>query len=148
MTENIEGKIGILVVDDEAATRTLYRLMIESGLPQATIYLAEEGGDALEQLPNIVRENGQVVIISDIEMPGMTGPKFVRAVRSSGDEQLAQIPVLFTSGRGDTDANQMITDQLQGEGINTQYEFLRKPVRITQIVETVNKLLQGDVPKN
>src|SRR5215207_6694612 len=87
------GHVGVLIVDDEPAALDLCtRLLQRIGF--ADIDTAAEGRAAWDKCQ--VRKYG--VVISDWNMPGMTGFDLVRRIRA--DEKLARTPFLMTSVDG------------------------------------------------
>jgi CheY-like chemotaxis protein/anti-sigma regulatory factor (Ser/Thr protein kinase) len=78
--------VDVLVVEDEADARELIRTMLEQlGAGVVTASSAREGLAALDRGP-------LDVLLSDIEMPGMDGYSFMRAVRERPVERGGQIP--------------------------------------------------------
>ncbi|HEY9724662.1 MAG TPA: response regulator [Oscillatoriaceae cyanobacterium] len=79
----------ILVVDDSLTTRMLEQAILEAaGYP---VMLAANAEDGLK----LAREGDFGLFIVDVEMPGMDGFAFVRAVRA--DEDLKRIPAVMLS---------------------------------------------------
>ena len=92
----MDTNITILVVDDFATMRRI----IKSNLKQmgfSKIIEAEDGCSALEEL----KKEKVDLIISDWNMPNMTGLEFLKAVRS--DEGLKQIPFVMVTAEGQKD---------------------------------------------
>jgi two-component system chemotaxis response regulator CheY len=72
----------ILVVDDSKAMRMIVvRTLRQAGATNHAIVEAENGRLALE----VVRQGGVDLVLSDWNMPEMTGIEFLRALRASGD---------------------------------------------------------------
>lgn len=79
----------VLVVDDSAIVREAERqLLVGRGYE---VDLAVDGMDGL----NAVRQGGYDLVVSDIDMPRMTGLEFVRAVRA--DPAVQSLPVVIVS---------------------------------------------------
>jgi len=79
----------ILVVDDDESVREVFALMLrEEGYEVAT---AENGFDALLKLKDVVIPD---VIISDLNMPEMSGFEFLSVVR----RRFPKISVIASSG--------------------------------------------------
>ena len=79
--------VDVLVVEDEADARELIRTMLEQlGAGVVTAASAREGLAALDQRSSLH------VLLSDIEMPGMDGYSFLRAVRQRPVDRGGQIP--------------------------------------------------------
>lgn len=110
----------ILVVDDETDVRTLFeqrfRREIRSG--QFTFSFAYSGEEALQYLHAHASE--VVLILSDINMPGMSGLELLRHIRQ---EYPAPPPpqVMMITAYGDQDSH----DQALRLGAD---DFLTKPV--------------------
>jgi CheY-like chemotaxis protein len=81
----------ILVVDDEAAVRSLYVEALEEAGHRVSV--AIDGAEALDQL-----RDGQLpcVVLTDVRMPRMDGFELSREV--SRDPQLASIPIVLMTG--------------------------------------------------
>lgn len=80
----------ILVVDDSITTRTMEKNILEANGFEVTI--AVSGFDALEKLA----AGSYDLMVSDVEMPGMTGFELTRKVRAS-DETRALPVIIVTS---------------------------------------------------
>jgi CheY-like chemotaxis protein len=84
-TPQLSG-VDVLVVEDESDARELIRTMLEQlGAAVVTASSGEEGLAALD-------ERSPHVVLSDIEMPGMDGYSFMRAVRERPASRGGQIP--------------------------------------------------------
>lgn len=120
----------ILVVDDEQDVKTLFlqrfRKEIRNG--ELDFVFAFSGEDALKTLENIAHE--AVLILSDINMPGMSGLELLKAIKK---DYVAPPPVVM-----------MITAYGDEENFNTAKalgadDFLTKPVDFKLLKE---KLIQ------
>ncbi len=105
----------ILVVDDSAVTRAAIRRIIGMvGLEDVEVLEADSGRAALKEM-----KNHQVdLVLSDLNMPEMTGIEMVRQMRSSAEDKLTPVVVISTN----PDAIQ--ADELLAEGIAA---YLHKP---------------------
>jgi CheY-like chemotaxis protein len=102
------SKTRILVVDDERSVReSVARLLTSRGYEVAT---AVDGFDALLQLKRAVPD----VIISDLNMPNMSGFEFLSVVR----RRFPQVSVIATSGayEGDAVPGGVIADAFYSKG--------------------------------
>jgi len=73
----------ILVVDDSFAMRMMVvRTLRQAGIDTGDIEQAEDGSVALE----MIRENEPDLVLSDWNMPNMTGIELLRALREEGIE--------------------------------------------------------------
>ncbi len=87
------GQIPVLIVDDEPAALSLGKKLLER-IGFSTIDLAADGVDAFAKM----QERKYGVVISDWNMPEMTGLDLIRKIRA--DEKLARTPFLMTSVDG------------------------------------------------
>lgn len=119
-----DNKAIVLIVDDEAHTRELERRILETGP-----YTVLEASGAAEAF-TILAEHEIDLLISDLEMPGLTGEEMVAKIRAMFPTQ----KVLYVSGVVDRllDARQVL-----GEG----EAFLDKPFTSKSLLEAVSLLL-------
>lgn len=83
----------ILVADDSRAMRMIViRTLRQAGMGGHEIVEAEDGAQALELVPTVRPD----LILSDWNMPNMTGIDFLHALRASGD----QTPFCFVTSEG------------------------------------------------
>jgi two-component system chemotaxis response regulator CheY len=89
----VDKSIRILVVDDFATMRRIIKGVLKQ-LGFINIVEAEDGNVALEEL-----KKGEFgLIVSDWNMPNMTGLDLLKAVR--GDESLKKIPFIMVTAEG------------------------------------------------
>ncbi|MBN9393193.1 MAG: hybrid sensor histidine kinase/response regulator [Chloroflexi bacterium] len=86
----------ILVVDDSITTRELERSILEAQGYQ--VDLANDGNEALELLKKDARYS---LIITDVEMPIMSGFELTRRIKA--DPQLQKVPVIIVSSLNNDD---------------------------------------------
>lgn len=124
------SKHRILIVDDEPCIREMLEsILLEAGYE---VILAENGFDALSQLRVLV----PAVIISDLNMPKMSGFEFLSVVR----RRFPEIPVLAMSGAyqsGDHVPGGVIADAFYSKGT----------IQISQLLQTVRNLIQTSVER-
>lgn len=91
----------ILLVEDEEADVVHFQRVCRKQNLSAEIVVARSGDSALELMRADQGGNGRFVIVTDLNMPGLTGHEFIEEVR--GDERLASnvIFVLSTSDLAD-----------------------------------------------
>lgn len=85
-------KLSILVVDDSITTRTLEKNILETA--GFLVNVAIDGEEAWQR----ISEQHYDVIISDVEMPKMTGLELVRLIK--GNEHTRHIPVILLTSLG------------------------------------------------
>lgn len=100
----------IMVVEDDAATRRLYRFLLHNS--GYDVIEAEDGIDALEKLA----VHDCDVVITDMNMPRMGGIELVRTLRQNQSQVYVILVTAF--GTPDTEKNALRA------GVN---EYLTKP---------------------
>ena len=110
--------LGILVVDDEPDVADLFRQRFRREVRGGTyvMHFANSGEDALKQLDNGI-EPQLIVILSDINMPGMDGLTLLGEIK----QRLPDIPVMMVTAYGDDERRRRASDL-------GACEFLAKPV--------------------
>lgn len=88
----IQRRVRVLVVDDSITTRTLEKNILETAGYE--VHVAIDGKEAWEMLP----QHDFDVIISDVEMPQMTGLELTARIKSS--QQYSHIPVVLLTSLG------------------------------------------------
>lgn len=119
--------IRILIVDDFATMRRILKNILKQ-IGFVNIFEADDGTTALEE----IKKNGFDLIISDWNMPKMTGIELLKAVRSN--PELKNIPFL------------MITPEVQEQNIieltqNETPHYIVKPFTTEQLAEKIEKIL-------
>lgn len=89
----IDTSIKVLVVDDFATMRRIVKGVLKQ-LGFDTIVEAEDGTSALDTL----KKEKVGLIVSDWNMPKMTGLDLLKAVR--GDDDLKEIPFIMVTAEG------------------------------------------------
>ena len=144
MTGNSKGRI--LVVDDEASVRESLALVLSAA--GYDVNTAHNGFDALLQLKTLT----PAVIISDLNMPQMSGFEFLSVVR----RRFPEIPVVAASGayvRGDQVPGGVIADAFYAKGQHHPKELLRTVAELirTTTARTMNHHRQSApvwIPRN
>ncbi len=121
----------ILIVDDEPDIADLFRQRFRREVRQGqyVLHFAASGEGALRRLAEIRPE--LIVILSDINMPGMDGLELLREVRRLRPE----LPVLMVTAYGD-DERRHRADELGAA------DFLTKPVDFDQLKQQLIQLMR------
>ncbi len=119
----------ILIVDDSKTIRAIIKKTLSlAKLDIDEIYEAENGRQALDRL----KETSIDLVMSDLNMPEMSGVELVDAM--SKDTTLSTIPIIVIS----TDGSSTRIDELKRKGVR---EYLRKPFTPESVGELINKVL-------
>ena len=122
-----DPKMRFLVVDDFSTMRRIVKnLLHDLGYPNVTE--ADDGKTALPML----QAGGFDFLISDWNMPGMSGLDLIKAVRS--DAKLAKLPVLMLTAEA---KREQIIEAAQA-GVNG---YVIKPFTAETLKEKLDKIL-------
>ena len=122
------GKERILLVEDEDAVRAFaFRALTSRGY---TVVEADSGESALERIAE--EDKGFDLIISDVVMPEMDGPRLLRELRKKGNNT----KFVFVSGY----PGEEFEKDLEGQ---TDYSFMPKPFSLKQLVEKVKEAMES-----
>jgi CheY-like chemotaxis protein len=129
-----------LVADDARVMRMLLRTWLER-----LGYIVMEAGDAAQAIATLEREHVDVMI-SDVQMPGMSGLKLLEYVRQH--PRLKALPVLMCSTLGsDSDRNR--ADLLGATAYLSKpvdYHGLLRALAKTKIMQTTVNLVPPGAP--
>ncbi|HKV39822.1 MAG TPA: response regulator, partial [Blastocatellia bacterium] len=126
-TDSCRGSETVLLVEDDAAVRSLARLILETnGYTVIDACNADEALSIFSQIASPVD-----LLITDVVMPGSSGPKLAEALRVSH----ANLKVLYISG---------YTDKALPFGELTSKEgFLQKPFTPASLSRTIRDVLDA-----
>ncbi len=117
----------VLVVDDSITTRTLEKNILESAGYEVTI--ATNGREGYDKL----QEGGFEIIVSDVEMPYMTGFEFAEKVRK--ESKFPEIPfILCTSLESEK-------DKRRGIEVGANAYIVKGSFDQSNLLETIEKLI-------
>src|SRR4051812_17391553 len=96
--------VSILVVDDETDVATLFRQQFRRETRAGTyvMHFASSGEETLEKLTDGI-EPQLIVILSDINMPGMDGLTLLREVKNHHPD----LPVMMVTAYGDDERRRL-----------------------------------------
>lgn len=121
----------ILVVDDEQQMRPLFEQRFRREIREGTVELtfAYSGEEALTMLPDL----GLVLILSDINMPGISGLELLRRIRIMHPDRTSPPAVVMITAYGDAGNRQ----EAQAHGAN---DFLTKPIDFALLKDKLKQL--------
>ena len=110
--------VSILIVDDEPDVAELFRQRFRREARQGTyvLHFADSGEEALRQLAGEI-EPELIVILSDINMPGMDGLELLQCVK----QRWPGLPVMMVTAYGDDERRRRAAEY-------GATQFLTKPV--------------------
>ena len=118
----------VLVVDDEPDVETLFRQQFRRDLRAERFIMdfASSAPDALARVGN-EREHSLILILSDINMPGMTGLEMLPKVKQMRPE----VPVIMITAYGDADTKRRALE-------NGASGLLTKPIDFSVLREEID----------
>jgi len=118
----------VIVVDDSSVMRQIIKNNLKQlGFELSNLLDAEDGEDALEK----INQDRVDLVISDWNMPKMTGINFLKAVRA--DEDFKELPFLMVTSEAD---KQKIMEAVQA-GVN---QYIIKPFNANQLEEKIREI--------
>jgi CheY-like chemotaxis protein len=122
--------VSILVVDDEADVAELFRQQFRREVRQGhyVMHFAQSAEEALGKLEDGIRPE-LIVVLSDINMPGMDGLGLLRKVK----EQHADLPVIMVTAYGDDERRRKASEFGAAE-------FVTKPVDFNLLKQQLQQL--------
>ena len=124
--------VSILIVDDEADVADLFRQRFRREARQGTyvLHFALSGEEALEKLDHEIAPQ-LIVILSDINMPGMDGLALLREVKTRRPD----LPVMMVTAYGDDERRRRASEYGAAEFITKPVDFDLLKSQLRQLPE-------------
>ena len=117
----------VYIIDDsKIQVIILEKILLEEGFP---VQAFGNGHDLIRELEN---ENNPLLIISDVDMPGMNGFELIEAVKQKSC--CRDIPFFFISSNGNAD----VVEKARKMGAK---DFIEKPFKSKLLIEMVRKAI-------
>lgn len=131
-TSDLTGGETILLVEDETPVRIFAaRALRNKGYE---VLEADSGENAIEVFS--AHEGRVDVIITDVMMPGMNGPKMIKSLEASHPDAMKHARIIFISGY----AEDAFGDSF---GSNRSFNFLPKPFTLKQLAAKVKDVIHS-----
>ena len=131
VANNEEKKASILVVEDDKASQSLIKKILENRGYE--IAIAQDGIDAI----TLLSQEHYDIIVSDVNMPNLDGFKLLEIINQKGIE----IPVIFLTARTDLD------DQMRGIELGA-VDYITKPIEKERLLTKIQALIGTAHTKN
>ncbi|MEK6583600.1 MAG: chemotaxis response regulator CheY [Nitrospirota bacterium] len=125
----LDLKIKVLIVDDFSTMRRIVKNILKQ-IGYSDIEEAEDGNCALARL----RQGGFGLVVSDWNMPNMTGLELLKAIRA--DSVLNNMPVLMVTAEA---KKENVIDAIQA-GVNN---YVVKPFTAVALKEKIEKIFEN-----
>ncbi len=122
----------VLVAEDHPVVRIGLVALLET-IGVFTVVAVDDGKRALDYLKRAYADGTKVLLITDWDMPEMTGIELVRAIRA--DAQLAKTPVIMTSNREPEEIAFALS-----QGVDS---FIDKPAPYDELESLVHRYLES-----
>jgi CheY-like chemotaxis protein len=120
--------VSILIVDDEPDVAELFRQRFRREARRGTyvLHFAASGAEALDKVADGVRPE-LIVILSDINMPGMDGLSLLREIKTRRPD----LPVMMVTAYGDDERRQRASEYGAAEFISkpVDFDFLKRQLQ-------------------
>jgi CheY-like chemotaxis protein len=122
--------VSILIVDDEPDIAELFRQRFRREVRQGryVLHFAASGEEALAKLEDGVRPQ-LIVILSDINMPGMDGLSLLREAKVRWPE----VPVVMVTAYGDEERRRLAAEYGAAEFVTKPVDFDRLKQQLQQL---------------
>jgi DNA-binding NtrC family response regulator len=124
--------VSVLVVDDEPDLEVLFRQQFRREL-RARRFVMDFAGSAAQAL-NRISDTGEqtlILILSDINMPGMSGLEMLPIVRSARPD----VPVIMITAYGDAETKRKALE-------NGASDLLTKPIDFATLRQEIDERLK------
>jgi CheY-like chemotaxis protein len=124
--------VSILIVDDEPDVAELFRQRFRHEVRQGfyVLHFACSGEEALHMLAEGIRPE-LIVILSDINMPGMDGLALLHEIR----ERWPDLPVMMVTAYGDEERRRKASEHGAAEFISKPVDFGFLKQQLRQLAE-------------
>ena len=125
--KNTQPKSSILVIDDNADTLYLQKIVLE--MDGFEVFTAQSGAEALTVLSQIEAPH---LILLDMQLEQMTGTEFLTQLEQERPEIVQKVPVVFLSGMHEIPKSKAVG-------------FIRKPTDMATLRKAVHDFIEMGV---
>ena len=119
----------VLVVDDSRFVRTTFASILRASFTVREATDGEEAWAAIESDPSIV------MVLTDLDMPKLTGFALIGRIRNSTVERVRELPVVVISGNEEVGSKERARDA-------GATDFISKSAEATEVLARLNNMLR------
>jgi two-component system, cell cycle response regulator len=119
----------VLVVDDSKFVRTTFASILRPSFTVREEADGEAGWAAIEKDPSIV------LVLTDLDMPKLTGFALIGRIRNSSDARIRELPVVVISGNEEPGSKERARDA-------GATDFIAKSAEATEVLSRLNNMLR------
>ena len=123
------GKVSILVIDDNEVFSRFLKLAISSEFENALVQVCHSGQEAITHILDFPPD----LLILDLNMPKLDGFKVAKIIN---DIYEYGIPILFVS------ANRNVENEIKALPITSASDFLSKPIDKNKLNQKISELIK------
>lgn len=128
----LENKLKIIITEDIKMNRVVIANILKSFLPNAELYEAVDGQEAIEMFKNVDPD----LILMDVQLPVMDGLEATRRIRNSDNPRAKELPIVaLTAGVSNQEKENCFL-----AGMN---DFLPKPIEKEALFQVIIKNVIG-----
>ena len=124
--------VKVLIVDHNQGMRSIVTTVLR-GLGFPSLQTAENGEDALK----IVESYGPDLVITELKMPVMDGPTFVRRLRTDESNPCNMVPIIISSGHTE---DKYVRECL----IAGADQFLARPISGQSLADRISRIIRDE----
>lgn len=128
------SNLKVLIVDDSGHMRSILATVLR-GLGVKTILQADNGQTGLDSFESNLPD----LVVTDWEMPVVTGPTFVRSIRNPNRGEPAFTPIILVTAH--TDRSRVIEAAKLGV-----HEILTKPISVSGFAQRIERAIFEERP--
>ncbi len=128
----------ILIVDDTSHVCDLVEKVVSHLYPEKKVMIFADGSEALSYLKNATPE----LIITDLQMPELSGYALVEFVYQNSDEQ--KVPIILLSALAASNDDLHIRNSLASRGL-PHLPILSKPVNVRDLQDQIVQALDNQM---
>src|SRR3954469_12258761 len=122
-------KIKVLVVEDNELIRVLLQLHLTKLSVRAEVWEARDGEEGLHRCRILSPD----LVITDLDMPRVSGIELIQSIRSELDRRIREVPIIATTG-----TNREWHEKARNAGANF---VLEKPIYKRELASALMELL-------